>query len=141
MKIKVPVHLEHAVATLTKEYTEHLTAVMGRRVILEVQVLEGSFTKEMLDILICNHFDVTMDDIRSISREREVINPRFCYSWIAKKYLLMSNAEVGEILNRDRTTIISQISAMENLVFTKDNIVTQHLNPLLKKVEAFYVSQ
>ena len=68
------------------------------------------------DILekVCNHFNVTQQNVFSRSRKREYVLVRQVSMYLAQKYTKMPASRIGQLIgNRDHSTVIHSCSTME----------------------------
>ncbi len=71
------------------------------------------------DILncVCRHYEVTPNNIRSKSRKREYVIPRQLSMFLAKRYTNIPSSRIGRMIgNRDHSTVLHSISAIENAI-------------------------
>jgi chromosomal replication initiator protein len=70
--------------------------------------------KDVLEI-ISENFEVTVNDILSISRKREVVDARYVYFAAMKLKFEKSLADIGKMTcDRDHTTVIHGLKAFKN---------------------------
>ncbi|MBV5318568.1 MAG: chromosomal replication initiator protein DnaA [Desulfobulbaceae bacterium] len=72
-------------------------------------------TGESIRDLIGSQFRVSIDDLRSRSRKRSVSFPRQMAMYLTRKYTKKSLADIGDMYNRDHSTVLYAIK-----VITKD---------------------
>ena len=68
------------------------------------------------DILekVCNHFNVTQQNVFSRSRKREYVLVRQVSMYLAQKYTKMPASRIGQLIgNRDHSTVIHSCSTIE----------------------------
>ncbi len=79
-------------------------------------------TKEDLLEIISQETGITMTDIMSRSREREIINARFMYCAILKKNFGYTLTSIGKLLDyRDHTSIRHAIMQFNNRIHTEES--------------------
>jgi len=64
--------------------------------------------------VICSHFKVDFSDIESKSRERKFVIPRQLIAYFCKIYLDETLAEIGNLVNRDHSTVLNSIKVINN---------------------------
>jgi len=76
--------------------------------------------RDVLEI-VSENFQVTIDDILSISRKREIVNARYVYFAAMKLKFEKSLADIGKMTNdRDHTTVIHGLKAFKNRYDTEN---------------------
>lgn len=67
--------------------------------------------------LVCRTCDVSLDDVKSRNRKREVVDARKIYAMLIMKFstVKVSQAEAGAAMNKDHATIIHCIKQCLNL--------------------------
>ena len=90
------------------------------------------------DILekVCNHFNVTQQNVFSRSRKREYVLVRQVSMYLAQKYTKMPASRIGQLIgNRDHSTVIHSCSTIEKrLKIDKD-----FQNEMKKKEKSFRI--
>ena len=69
------------------------------------------------DILekVCNHFNVTQQNVFSRSRKRDYVLVRQVSMYLAQKYTKMPASRIGQLIgNRDHSTVIHSCTSIEN---------------------------
>jgi len=69
-------------------------------------------TGESIRDLIGNQFRVSIDDLRSRSRKRSVTFPRQMAMYLTRKYTSHSLADIGNMYNRDHSTVLYAIKTI-----------------------------
>lgn len=64
--------------------------------------------------LICNHFKLDINLVKSPCRFAEVVNCRNIFAYFCFRYLRYSNAQIGKAILRNRTTINHSIEKVIN---------------------------
>jgi chromosomal replication initiator protein len=72
----------------------------------------AEITGESIRDLIGRQFRVSIDDLRSRSRKRSVTFPRQMAMYLTRKYTNISLADIGNIYNRDHSTVLYAIKAI-----------------------------
>ena len=64
--------------------------------------------------LVCNHCEVTLEQMVSKDKHRSIVEARQIAMWIARKRLGLSFPELGrEFGNRDHTTVMAAVQRMD----------------------------
>ena len=72
----------------------------------------AEITGESIRDLIGTQFRVSIDDLRSRSRKRSITFPRQLAMYLTRKYTDKSLADIGNIYNRDHSTVLHAIKAI-----------------------------
>lgn len=79
--------------------------------------------------LVYDKYGVTQKQIKSTSRERKLVYPRHIIMYLLQKYSKMSLKCIGEIFNRDHTTVMHARTSIQNLMET-DGIIRNEVSDL-----------
>jgi chromosomal replication initiator protein len=84
-------------------------------------VLKQNFTKSereelASDILktVSNYYGVSIEDIKGRCRKRKIVKPRQVIMFLLRTKARMVLSDIGEVLNRDHTTVIHSITCIQN---------------------------
>ena len=77
-------------------------------------------TIEEVAQIITDYTGVTVDQMRSGNRKREIIYAMHMAMWMVKTYTADENPAIGKFFNRDRTTVIHGIKKIQGFVDVKD---------------------
>ncbi len=86
---------------------------LAREVIHELVGDPGPLTISAITDLVCSHFNITAQQIRSRSRRRAVALPRQIAMYFARKHTDSSLESIGKEFNRDHATVIHSIKKIE----------------------------
>lgn len=65
---------------------------------------------------ICQHYDVTPEEIKSRVREQRVVVPRHHFCWaVYRNRIDMSYPMIGRFLGKDHTTIVHAVATFEEI--------------------------
>ena len=73
------------------------------------------------DILekVCNHYNVTQQQVFSKSRKRDYVQVRQISMYLAQKYTKMPSSRIGQLIgNRDHSTVIHSCATIEQRLKT-----------------------
>jgi chromosomal replication initiator protein len=74
--------------------------------------------KEQLakDILntVSNYYGVSIEDIKGKCRKRTIVKPRQIIMFLLRTKARMVLSDIGEVMNRDHTTVIHSITCIQN---------------------------
>lgn len=120
-----------------------LSMIMGSKVCLRMYMNEDKMSKPealqtVLQQMVCTEYEVNWGIIAGISRRRINVDARSAYCYLAKKYLGHSLKHIGEMLNRDHSTIIHMIRRANNFIDMKDYASEPILKIEKKLYEDFY---
>ncbi|MBO5356178.1 MAG: chromosomal replication initiator protein DnaA [Clostridia bacterium] len=92
---------------------------------------EPSDTKKMDEIIlnISKRYGVSREDILSSKRTKEIVEPRHLIAYIAIKCTKLNKVQIGNAINRDRTTLVSSEKYIKEKM-DKDN----DFNLLVKEI-------
>lgn len=75
--------------------------------------------RDQLAQTICQALRVTIEDLKGRSKAREVYNARCVYSYLARHVMGDTYQVIGRFLNKDHHSVINQIEAMNDMIYTK----------------------
>jgi chromosomal replication initiator protein len=143
-------YLAHSINTNVRELEGVLVSLMAhsslnRRVVdLDlakttlrgiVEKQEKVITMETIFEAVKDQFKVSIEDIKSKSRKKELILPRQVSMYLAKEILNIPLSNIGYHFDRDHSTVIYSINAV-NEAINNDKLVQDAVSKLRKKLEA-----
>ena len=98
---------------------------------------KDSDQKRMDDIILAvtKKFGVSRDDILSTKRNKEIAVPRHICVYIARQCTNLSQSQIGKVINRDRTTVISSESFVKDLI-EKDSSFAYEVNSIIREISS-----
>lgn len=99
-----------------------------------LSLVKGDYKKmEAITQIVCKHFALSIDDVRSKNRGRPYVDARSIAMYFTFKKTQMYLTAIGKYFNRDHSTIIYARSKVENLMFSsrKFNNTVQEIEKLL----------
>jgi len=70
--------------------------------------------------MVCGFFGVTIEELRGQSISREITSARCVYSYLVRHHVGDSYSRIGSDLSKDHSTIVHQISKMQDFIYSKD---------------------
>ena len=104
-----------------------------REVVSNVVGLGQALTASMICDLVSSQFNVSVKDLQSKSRKRNITVPRQIAMYLARKHTEDSLAEIGKAFNRDHSTVLHSIKVVSNKL-VRDTSVNAQLEILDDKV-------
>lgn len=68
----------------------------------------------------CEYFKVSVEDVLGINRKKNLVTCRTIISEILTEELELTRVKVGNIMNRDHSSVVHSLQVHKNRVFTKD---------------------
>lgn len=91
--------------------------------------------QNIMDI-VCDHFYVSEEDIKSSKRNRELVHPRQIIMYLCRSMTNATYKEIAQFLgNRDHATIIYGERAISDLI-EKDNNIRNNLEKIINKIKS-----
>ncbi|MBQ8398128.1 MAG: chromosomal replication initiator protein DnaA [Clostridia bacterium] len=72
-----------------------------------------SVTVDKIFTSVCRKYGVTRSDLESTSRKKELAQPRHLCIYLIREVTGMSLPQIGKIFNRDHSTVINSVNAIE----------------------------
>lgn len=68
------------------------------------------------DILntVSNYYGVTINELKGKCRKRKIVKPRQMIMFLLRTKARMVLSDIGEVMNRDHTTVIHSITCIQN---------------------------
>ena len=80
-------------------------------------------------------YDVTIEEILGTKRTKNIKTARNVAMYIAKQILELSLSQIGQFMNRDHSTVHSNIQNIENLLET-DNLLANDITEIITEVKS-----
>ena len=92
--------------------------------------LLGTFelSTERILIEISESTGISIEKIASKKRNKEIVNARIVYSYLAKKYTDKSLSAIGKKINRDHSTVLHQIREAEKFLEQPNDYLSRLIN-------------
>lgn len=88
-------------------------------------IIKSKMTAESIVKKIAKNFNISVDDIKSQKRQKNVLVPRHISMYLIKNNLMITYDAIGKIFDRDHTTVISAIKKIESQLETDKEFVKQ----------------
>lgn len=75
-------------------------------------------TKEIIIREVCQKYDLSFEKLKSKTRERDITFPRHLAMYLIKRRTGMSLEKIGQLFNRDHTTVIHALESIQNYIDT-----------------------
>jgi chromosomal replication initiation ATPase DnaA len=82
--------------------------------------------REGIIAIVCKHFNVTFEQLRKKDKHRKIHYPRMMLIYLLINLLKTSLTEVGNLLNRDHSTIINARNQMLNDILNYNEVSTEY---------------
>ena len=98
---------------------------------------KDSDQKKMDDIILAvtKKFGVSRDDILSTKRNKEIAIPRHICVYVARQCTNLSQSQIGKVINRDRTTVISSESYVKETM-ENDSSFAYEVNSIIRDISS-----
>lgn len=84
------------------------------------KLTENEKSLELILNVLCEHYQLERSKITGRERYRHYVIARQVFFYLAKKYVPITHVALGIFLNKDHTTVISSVTAVEHGLFVKD---------------------
>ncbi len=98
---------------------------------------KDSDQKKMDDIILAvtKKFGVSRDDILSTKRNKEIAIPRHICVYVARQCTNLSQNQIGKVINRDRTTVISSENYVKETM-ENDSSFAYEVNSIIREISS-----
>ena len=114
---------------VTKESIDKIIAVVDPGNIPTDVLIEKSIK------VVCDYYGVTAEELKSNKRNSNISNARQSAIYIIKNLTDLSLKDIGNIFNRNHSTVLSSISTVDIKIKTKNNFDSE-ISSLIKKVKS-----
>jgi chromosomal replication initiation ATPase DnaA len=116
-------------------------ATIGNSIIEDAPIVREYEAKEQKIIkIVSNYFNINENDLKRNSRKEEVREKRQIAMFFLLKYTHLSQEKIGEIFNKERTTVIHSRKRILNLFETDKNLRNDILR-IEKSIEESIISE
>lgn len=81
-----------------------------------------AITPEKIVETVCEHFKLTVKEVNSRKRFKELVYARHIIFYLLRKHTKMSLKSSGELFGRDHTTVIHSVETLNNLMYTEPDV-------------------
>ncbi|MDO5147231.1 MAG: chromosomal replication initiator protein DnaA [Eubacteriales bacterium] len=111
-----------------------ITLSLAEEALKDTIETQKEITPELIMELVADHYNITVSDILSRKKNKEIANPRQVCMYLIRKYTNSSLQVIGKTMgNRDHTTIIHGFDKINDLL-TKDEVLKTNVDILVKKL-------
>ncbi len=111
---------------------------MVKEVLSEIIDRHQSLTPEMIRDFVAGQFKVSMTDIMSKSRKKQVAFPRQISMYLSRKYTEKALTDIGKAFNRDHSTVVHSVRKITESI-ARNNSVRGQVDLLSKKLQKQYL--
>lgn len=119
-----------AVKQVMEETQKALSEIYGTPVSVMYKIKSNYISPNLLLQVVLSHFKLKYSDLASKRRDTEVTLPRQLYSYLAKGYCGLTDLQIAEIINRDRTTVTVSLQKVKDMVDNNDPLYTEPLQEI-----------
>ncbi len=119
-----------AVKQVMEETQRLLSEIYGTPVSVMYKIKSNHISPNLLLQVVLNHFKIKYSELVSQRRDAEVKLPRQLYCYLAKGYCGLTDQQIAEIINRDRTTATISIQKVKDMVDVEDAVYTEPLQQI-----------
>ena len=94
---------------------------------------EKYITPEFIIALVADHFGITVDEIMSLKRDKQIAEARQIAMYVSRKYTDLSQNDIAEVFKRDHATVIHAIKKISNELSTSPDLQAK-INVIVKKL-------
>jgi len=98
-----------------------------------VELSKYKMSKEEILEIISQECDVSLSEILTRCRKKEVVNARFIFCAVMKRHFTYSLKRIGAIVHRDHTSVIHAIEEFDNRLKNEDHFKSM-VNNIYSKI-------
>ena len=107
---------------------------MIREVLQEIIGSQSNLNGEAIRNFIGNQFNIRVEELKSRSRKRSVAFPRQVGMYLTRKFTDISLAEIGDLYNRDHSTVLHAIRVVTRDM-TRNSSTKEQIEILSNKLQ------
>lgn len=138
----VPTNIRELEGALTKVLAHanfngvHLTPDHIEAILADMMPLKAQATPEEVVGLVARHFEISLDDLASPSRKREIVQARQVAMFLLRNELDLSYANVGAMFGgRDHATVMHSVEKVQGLL-QSDDVIQNAVENLRSQIAA-----
>lgn len=111
-----------------------VTLSLAEEALKDIIETQKEITPEFIMEVVAEHYNITVSDILSRKKNKEIANPRQICMYLSRKYTNTSLQAIGKIMgNRDHTTVMHGSDKIADLL-TRDEQLKSNMDILIKKL-------
>ncbi|MCR5109106.1 MAG: chromosomal replication initiator protein DnaA, partial [Lachnospiraceae bacterium] len=91
-------------------------------------------TPEYILDVVCDHFNITKEEILSTKRESEIVTARQIIMYLCNKYTNYPSTKIGSILKKDHSTILHGVKKIEDYIKGNEEDIIKSIDILKRKL-------
>jgi len=84
-----------------------------------LKISRKKLSKESILAAVCKDFEMDLEEITARGRAAQYLEPRHITCYLLREYARMHFKEIGDLFNRDHTTIIHAVRAVKDRMDTE----------------------
>ncbi len=92
-------------------------------------------TVENIQQMVCSSFQVTMEDLQSPSRRKELVNARRIGMYLCRNYTTESLATIGKAFNRTHSSVLHAVAQLNKEMEGKNNKLRRQVEHIGRRLE------
>jgi len=114
---------------------EPIDLSLAESVVKNITRKANSITVDLIKQVVCSHYKISISDIVSKSRKKNIVRPRQLAIYLARRYTDQPLQVIGKSFNRYHTTAIHSVSVVEKGL-KSDSALSKQVEYLCQKIEA-----
>lgn len=111
-----------------------VTLELAEQALKDTIETQKEITPQLIMEIVAEHYNITVSDILSRKKNKEIANPRQICMYLARKYTEYSLQAIGKAMgNRDHTTVLHGHDKILDLI-KKDEVLKTNVDILVKKL-------
>ena len=111
-----------------------VTLSLAEEALKDIIETQKEITPEVIMDVVAEHYNITVSDILSRKKNKEIANPRQICMYLSRKYTNTSLQAIGKIMgNRDHTTVMHGSDKIADLI-NRDEHLKSNIDILIKKL-------
>jgi chromosomal replication initiator protein len=98
---------------------------MARQVVTDIVGSNRELSVETIREFVAEHFKVSVEDMQSRSRKKEISFPRQLSMYMTRKYTEQGLSEIGKAFNRDHSTVVHAIKVITEAIARNSSVKGQ----------------
>jgi chromosomal replication initiator protein len=120
--------MEKSVEEIVTQFKADMKQVIGYDIDVWYNVVEHNIVGDLFVILsnVSQCCMITLEQLRSKTRKREIVEARQIYCKLAKKRTKYTLEQIGSAINKDHATVLHSVRTCNNLIETNINFKNKY---------------
>lgn len=121
---------KQSIREIMEQTQKAVSDIYGTPVTIMYKIKSNNINPNMLLQIVLAHFKITYSQFVSSKRTTDLVVPRYLYCYLAQGYCGIKQQSIADIICRDRTTVVTGIQKVADMIVTDDKMYTEPLQQI-----------